>query len=153
MEEASGGAIVSHQWVRRRRRVRGALRHDAGRGWASLSGHARVATDITRCMHQIGGHVECLEIDDLRVGWTASRTSRLTPVSALARVGVRHRRVGREEDLPWGAPGVGRPGPGWCTQDIRADRMAYYHTLVMEARRMRGWPTGIDPRWNRFLTV
>ncbi len=113
------------RWVRAAG-VRGALRH----GRHGLLGHLYpgmldVATDLTSVSAQLGGHVEVLEIDDLRV-----RVEQVTDAEAAARMELA-REVFEiddtvvEEDFAWGAKvsvGLDR-----LVDDFALDSLAYYH--------------------------
>jgi L-arabinose isomerase len=113
------------RWVRAAG-VRGALRH----GRHGLLGHLYpgmldVATDLTSVSAQLGGHVEVLEIDDLRV-----RVEQVTDAETAARMDLA-REVFEiddtvvEEDFAWGAKvsvGLDR-----LVEDFALDSLAYYH--------------------------
>ncbi len=113
------------RWVRAAG-VRGALRH----GRHGLLGHLYpgmldVATDLTSVSAQLGGHVEVLEIDDLRV-----RVEQVTDAETAARMELA-RDVFEiddtvvEEDFAWGAKvsvGLDR-----LVDDFALDSLAYYH--------------------------
>jgi len=124
LEEELAWEKIAH-WVRAAG-VRGALRH----GRHGLLGHLYpgmldVATDLTLVPAQLGGHIEVLEIDDLRV-----RVEKVTDAETDARVALAGEvfRIDDsvvEDDLRWGARvsvGLDR-----LVQDFGLDSMAYYH--------------------------
>jgi len=106
--------------------VKGALRH----GRHGLMGHLYpgmldVATDLTSVSTQLGGHVEVLEFDDLRV-----RVEKVTDAETAARMDLA-REVFElddsvvDEDFAWGARvsvGLDR-----LVDDFALDSLAYYH--------------------------
>jgi L-arabinose isomerase len=106
--------------------VRGALRN----GRHGLLGHLYpgmldVATDLTLVPAQLGGHVEVLEIDDVRV-----RVEQVTDADTAARVALTREiftidPTVAEEDLHWAAQvsvALDR-----LVQDFELDSLAYYH--------------------------
>lgn len=106
--------------------VRGVLRH-ARHG---LMGHLYpgmldVSTDLTLVSTQLGGHVEVLEFDDLRV-----RVAEVTDAEVADRVELAKQLFVLDEsvdadDLAWGAKvsvGLDR-----LVDDFELDSMAYYH--------------------------
>ncbi|EWC58266.1 putative L-arabinose isomerase [Actinokineospora spheciospongiae] len=106
--------------------VRAALRH----GRHGLLGHlypgmVDVATDPTLVTAQFGGHVEVLEVDDVRV-----RVERVTGAEAAARVALAREVFTLDEsvaddDLEWAARvsvGLDR-----LVEDFGLDSLAYYH--------------------------
>ncbi|MFC5948663.1 arabinose isomerase [Pseudonocardia lutea] len=113
------------RWVRAAG-VRGALRH----GRHGLMGHLYpgmldVSTDLTSVSAQLGGHVEVLELDDLRV-----RVARVTDREVAERMDLA-REVFEidpsvvEEDFAWGARvsvGLDR-----LVDEFALDSLAYYH--------------------------
>jgi L-arabinose isomerase len=112
-------------WVRAAG-VRGALRH----GRHGLLGHLYpgmldVATDLTLVPAQLGGHIEVLEIDDLRV-----RVEQVTDADADSRVALASDVFNIdssvvEDDLRWGARvsvALDR-----LVEDFGLDSMAYFH--------------------------
>jgi L-arabinose isomerase len=113
------------RWVRAAG-VRATLRH----GRHGLLGHLYpgmldVATDLTSVSAQLGGHIEVLEIDDLRV-----RVEQVTDAETAARMDLA-REVFEiddtvvEEDFAWGAKvsvGLDR-----LVDDFALDSLAYYH--------------------------
>lgn len=113
------------RWVRAAS-VRGALRH----GRHGLMGHLYpgmldVSTDLTSVSAQLGGHVEVLEFDDLRV-----RVEQVTDAETAARTDLA-REVFEldgsviDEDFAWGARvsvGLDR-----LVDDFALDSLAYYH--------------------------
>jgi L-arabinose isomerase len=113
------------QWVRAAG-VRAALRH----GRHGLLGHLYpgmldVSTDLTLVSAQLGGHVEVLEIDDLRV-----RVEKVTDSETEARVTLAREVFHLDksvvgEDLQWGARvsvALDR-----LVEDFSLDSLAYYH--------------------------
>jgi L-arabinose isomerase len=113
------------RWVRAAG-VRGALRH----GRHGLLGHLYpgmldVATDLTSVPAQFGGHVEVLEIDDVRV-----RAEQVTPAEIDGRVALTREiftvdHSVAEEDLRWAAQvsvALDR-----LVDDFSLDSLAYYH--------------------------
>lgn len=112
-------------WIRAAR-VRAVLR----RARHGLMGHLYpgmldVSTDLTLVSAQLGGHVEVLEFDDLRV-----RVEAVTDAEASARVGEAEEIFTLDEsvdadDLAWGARvsvGLDR-----LVEDFSLDSLAYYH--------------------------
>ena len=113
------------RWVRAAG-VRGALRH----GRHGLLGHLYpgmldVATDLTLVPAQLGGHIEVLEIDDLRVRveqvTDAERDDRL----ALARDLFELDDSVVDEDFAWGA--TVSVALDRLVDDFSLDSLAYYH--------------------------
>jgi L-arabinose isomerase len=113
------------RWVRAAA-VRGALRH-ARHG---LLGHLYpgmldVSTDLTSVSTQLGGHVEVLELDDLRV-----RVEKVSEAETLARMELARSVFDLDDsvdeaDFAWGAKvsvGLDR-----LVEDFRLDSLAYYH--------------------------
>ena len=113
------------RWVRAAG-VRGALRH----GRHGLMGHLYpgmldVSTDLTSVSTQLGGHVEVLEFDDLRV-----RVDRVTDAEVAERVELARSVFDVEdsvvhEDFAWGARvsvGLDR-----LVDEFGLDSLAYYH--------------------------
>jgi L-arabinose isomerase len=113
------------QWVRAAG-VRAALRH----GRHGLLGHLYpgmldVSTDLTLVSAQLGGHVEVLEIDDLRV-----RVEKVTDDETDGRVALAREVFDLDtsvvgEDLRWGARvsvALDR-----LVEDFTLDSLAYYH--------------------------
>jgi L-arabinose isomerase len=113
------------RWIRAAG-VRAALRH----GRHGLLGHLYpgmmdVITDPTLVSAQLGGHVEILEIDDLRV-----RVEQVTDAETTARM-----KVAREiftlddsvdaDDFRWGA--TVSVGLDRLVEDFALDSLAYYH--------------------------
>jgi L-arabinose isomerase len=117
------------RWVRAAG-VRGALRH----GRHGLLGHLYpgmldVSTDLTSVSTQLGGHVEVLEIDDLRVRVAAVTDAATDERVALARsvfdVDDGVATAVDPADLAWGARvsvGLDR-----LVEDFALDSLAYYH--------------------------
>jgi L-arabinose isomerase len=113
------------RWVRAAG-VRGALRH----GRHGLMGHLYpgmldVATDLTSVSAQLGGHVEVLEIDDLRVRVEQVTDAEVTARMALARDVFELDDTVVEDDFAWGARvsvGLDR-----LVEDFALDSLAYYH--------------------------
>jgi L-arabinose isomerase len=117
------------RWVRAAG-VRGALRH----GRHGLMGHLYpgmldVSTDLAAVSAQLGGHVEVLEIDDLRV-----RVAEVTDDQVAERVALTRQVFDVDDgvdggvdpaDLAWGAKvsvGLDR-----LVEDFALDSLAYYH--------------------------
>ncbi|MBO0848209.1 MAG: L-fucose/L-arabinose isomerase family protein [Pseudonocardia sp.] len=106
--------------------VRGALRH-ARHG---LLGHLYpgmldVATDLTAVTAQLGGHVEVLELDDLRVRVEKVGNAEVAERMALAREVFTVDESVNEDDLAWAAKvsvGLDR-----LVDDFALDSLAYYH--------------------------
>ncbi|MCU1676828.1 MAG: arabinose isomerase [Frankiales bacterium] len=124
LEEAAAWDRVRH-WVRAAG-VRGALRS----GRHGLLGHLYpgmldVATDLTLIPAQFGGHIEVLEIDDVRV-----RVEKVTDAETDARVALAKAvfmldNSVIEDDLRWGARvsvALDR-----LAEDFALDSLAYYH--------------------------
>jgi L-arabinose isomerase len=113
------------RWVRAAG-VRGTLRH-ARHG---LMGHLYpgmldVATDLSSVSAQLGGHVEVLEIDDLRVRVEAVTDTQTQERVALAREVFDLDASVDAADLEWGARvsvGLDR-----LVEDFALDSLAYYH--------------------------
>ena len=106
--------------------VRGALRG----GRHGLMGHLYpgmldVSTDLTLITANLGGHVEVLEFDDLRVRVAAVTDSETEERVALARSVFELDDTVRAEDLRWAArvsAGIDR-----LVADFGLDSLAYYH--------------------------
>ncbi|GAA4012633.1 L-fucose/L-arabinose isomerase family protein [Allokutzneria multivorans] len=113
------------RWVRAAG-VRGALRH----GRHGLMGHLYpgmldVSTDLTSVSAQLGGHVEVLELDDLRVRVAAVTDAEVSARMELARSVFELDSSVVEEDFAWGAKvsvGLDR-----LVSDFALDSLAYYH--------------------------
>jgi L-arabinose isomerase len=113
------------RWVRAAG-VRAGLRH----GRHGLLGHLYpgmldVATDLTSVSAQLGGHVEVLEIDDLRVRVEQVKDTEVEQRMALAREVFEIDDTVVEEDFAWGAKvsvGLDR-----LVDDFALDSLAYYH--------------------------
>ncbi|MCW2875991.1 MAG: putative L-arabinose isomerase protein [Sphaerisporangium sp.] len=113
------------RWVRAAG-VRAALRH----GRHGLMGHLYpgmldVATDLTLVPVNLGGHVEVLEFDDLRVRVEMVGESEVKERMALARDIFELDDSVDEEDFAWAARvsvGLDR-----LTGDFALDSLAYYH--------------------------
>jgi len=113
------------QWVRAAG-VRATLRH----GRHGLLGHLYpgmldVSTDLTHVSTQLGGHVEVLEIDDLRV-----RVEQVTDAEADARVALAKDVFDLDasvvvDDLHWGA--TVSVALDRLVADFALDSLAYYH--------------------------
>jgi L-arabinose isomerase len=124
LEEDAAWEKIS-RWVRAAG-VRGALRH----GRHGLLGHLYpgmldVSTDLTLVPAQLGGHVEVLEIDDLRVRVAEVSDGQVAERVALARELFTVDDSVVEEDLAWGARvsvGLDR-----LVEDFALDSLAYYH--------------------------
>jgi L-arabinose isomerase len=106
--------------------VRGALRH-ARHG---LMGHLYpgmldVSTDLTSVSAQLGGHVEVLEFDDLRVRVEDVTEAQVAERVALAKEVFELDATVNPDDLAWGARvsvGLDR-----LVDDLALDSLAYYH--------------------------
>ena len=106
--------------------VRAALRH----GRHGLMGHLYpgmmdVSTDPTLVSAQLGGHVEILEIDDLRVRVEKVTDAETSVRMDLARDVFQLDGSVAEEDFRWGARvsvGLDR-----LVEDFALDSLAYYH--------------------------
>ena len=106
--------------------VRGMLRH----GRHGLLGHLYpgmldVSTDLTHVSTQLGGHVEVLEIDDLRVRVEKVTEAETDDRIALAREVFDLDESVQEPELRWGARvsvALDR-----LVEDFALDSMAYYH--------------------------
>jgi len=113
------------RWVRAAG-VRATLRH----GRHGLLGHLYpgmldVATDLTSVSAQLGGHVEVLEIDDLRVRVEKVTDAEVDARVALARDVFEIDDSVAERDFAWGAKvsvGLDR-----LVDDFALDSLAYYH--------------------------
>ena len=124
LEEDAAWERIAH-WVRAAG-VRGALRH----GRHGLMGHLYpgmldVATDLTSVPAQLGGHIEVLEIDDLRV-----RVEKVTETETDARVALAKEVFQLdpsvvEDDLRWGA--TVSVALDRMVEDFELDSLAYYH--------------------------
>ncbi|MFG2409187.1 arabinose isomerase [Streptomyces brevispora] len=127
----SGHLRDENAWARIRRwisaaGVRGALRH----GRHGLMGHLYpgmldVSTDMTLVSTQLGGHVEVLEFDDLRVRVAAVTDGESADRVALAREVFTLDGSVDEVDLAWAARvsvGLDR-----LVADFALDSLAYYH--------------------------
>jgi L-arabinose isomerase len=106
--------------------VRGALRH----GRHGLMGHLYpgmldVATDLTSVSAQLGGHVEVLELDDLRVRVEAVTDEQTQDRVALARQVFDVDASVETADLAWGARVS--VGLDQLVEDFALDSLAYYH--------------------------
>jgi L-arabinose isomerase len=113
------------RWVRAAGVV-GALR----RGRYGLLGHLYpgmydVATDITAIAAQLGGHVEVLEIDDLRVRVPEGGSAEAAEVVDLARQAFEVHPSVNEADLRWGARVA--VGLRRLAADFALDTLAYYY--------------------------
>jgi L-arabinose isomerase len=106
--------------------VRGGLRH----GRHGLMGHLYpgmldVSTDLTLVSANLGGHVEVLELDDLRVRVNAVTAGQEDERMALAGDIFGIDETVREEDFRWAARvsvGLDR-----LAEDFSLDSLAYYH--------------------------
>jgi L-arabinose isomerase len=106
--------------------VRGALRH----GRHGLMGHLYpgmldVSTDLTLIPANLGGHVEVLEFDDLRVRVAAVTDGQIEQRTALAREVFELDESVQDEDFRWAARvslGIDR-----LVADFGLDSLAYYH--------------------------
>ncbi len=112
-------------WVRAAG-VRGALRH----GRHGLMGHLYpgmldVSTDLTLVTANLGGHVEVLEFDDLRVRVDAVSEAEVADRMALGRQVFELDATVKEDDFEWAARvslGLDR-----LVADFSLDSLAYYH--------------------------
>ncbi|HVQ89662.1 MAG TPA: L-fucose/L-arabinose isomerase family protein [Mycobacteriales bacterium] len=124
LEEDRAWDRIAH-WVRAAG-IRGALRH----GRHGLLGHLYpgmldVATDLTLVPAQLGGHIEVLEIDDVRV-----RAEQVTDAETAARVELTREIFTIDptvaaDDLRWAAQvsvALDR-----LADDFALDSLAYYH--------------------------
>jgi L-arabinose isomerase len=124
LEDERAWAKIS-RWIKAAG-VRGALR--AGRH--GLMGHLYpgmldVSTDLTLVTANLGGHVEVLEFDDLRVRVAAAGESDVDDRMALAREVFELDDTVQEEDFRWAARvsvGLDR-----LAADFGLDSLAYYH--------------------------
>jgi L-arabinose isomerase len=106
--------------------VRGALRH----GRHGLMGHLYpgmldVSTDLTLVTANLGGHVEVLEFDDLRVRVAAVTDKETEERTDLARAVFDLDDTVQQEDFRWAARvsvGIDR-----LVEDFALDSLAYYH--------------------------
>ncbi|HEY2792883.1 MAG TPA: L-fucose/L-arabinose isomerase family protein [Micromonosporaceae bacterium] len=124
LEEPAAWVRIA-DWVRAAG-VRGALR----RGRHGLLGHLYpgmldVATDLTLVPAQLGGHIEVLEIDDLRV-----RVEKVTDAETDERVALTREVFDidasvNEDDLRWGA--TVSVGLDRLVEDFDLHSMAYFH--------------------------
>ena len=113
------------RWIRAAA-VRAAFRH----GRHGLLGHLYpgmmdVSTDPTLVTAQLGGHVEILEIDDLRVRVEKVTEAQTDARMELARSIFRLDESVKQEDFRWGARvsvGLDR-----LVADFALDTLAYYH--------------------------
>ncbi|WP_329378656.1 L-fucose/L-arabinose isomerase family protein [Streptomyces sp. NBC_01716] len=113
------------RWIRAAG-VRGALRT----GRHGLMGHLYpgmydVSTDLTMVPANLGGHVEVLEFDDLRVRAMKAADSEVTAKLAETREAFEIADSVAEEDLVWAARvsvGLDR-----LVDDFALDSLAYYH--------------------------
>jgi L-arabinose isomerase len=113
------------RWIRAAG-VRGGLRH----GRHGLMGHLYpgmldVSTDLTLVSANLGGHVEVLELDDLRVRVSAVTAAQEDERMALAGGIFGIDETVQEEDFRWAARvsvGLDR-----LAEDFGLDSLAYYH--------------------------
>jgi L-arabinose isomerase len=113
------------EWIRAAGAAR-ALR----RGRFGLMGHLYpgmldVATDLTTIPARLGGHVEVLEFDDLRVRVGAASQAEVEAVSARARSIFDFDASVDEDDFRWGARVAA--GLDRLVADFELDSLAYYH--------------------------
>jgi L-arabinose isomerase len=106
--------------------IRGALRH----GRHGLMGHLYpgmldVSTDLTLVSANFGGHVEVLEIDDLRVRVSKVTDKQIAERTALARDIFEIDPTVREDDFRWAAQVS--VGLDQLVEDFALDSLAYYH--------------------------
>lgn len=127
----TGHLEAEASWARIRQWVQAAVAATALRnGRFGLLGHLYpgmldISTDPTLVSSQLGGHIEVLEMDDLRVRVEAAKEDEVEAVLARARsvFDVDHSVV--EEDLQWAARcAVGLEA---LTTDFRLDSLAYYY--------------------------
>ncbi|MGF1662400.1 MAG: arabinose isomerase [Kineosporiaceae bacterium] len=127
----SGHLEEDRAWARVERWVRAAgVRSALRTGRHGLLGHLYpgmydVGTDVALVPAQLGGHVEILEIDDLRVRVEQAGEPEVDDRVALARDLFRLDASVREEDLRWGARvsvALDR-----LVADFALDTLAYYH--------------------------
>lgn len=113
------------RWIRAAG-VRGALR----KGRHGLMGHLYpgmydVSTDLTMVPANLGGHVEVLEFDDLRVRAPGAGETAVAAKLAETRAAFEIAESVVEEDLVWAA-GVA-VGLDRLVDDFALDSLAYYH--------------------------
>jgi L-arabinose isomerase len=106
--------------------VRGALRH----GRHGLMGHLYpgmldVSTDLTLVSANFGGHVEVLEIDDLRVRVAKVTDKQIEERTALARDIFEIDPTVKEDNFRWAAQVS--VGLDQLVDDFALDSLAYYH--------------------------
>jgi L-arabinose isomerase len=106
--------------------VRGVLRH----GRHGLMGHLYpgmldVSTDLTLVSANLGGHVEVLEVDDLRVRVDAVTAAQEDERMALARDIFQVDQTVQDEDFRWAARVS--VGLDQLAEDFSLDSLAYYH--------------------------
>jgi L-arabinose isomerase len=127
----SGYLADERAWARIERWVKAAyVRKALRRGRHGLMGHLYpgmydVSSDLTLVPAILGGHVEILEFDDLRV-----RTERVTPKELDAKLGQARSifdldATVDEEDLKWAARVS--VGLDHLVEDFELDSLAYYH--------------------------
>ena len=107
--------------------VRGALRN----GRHGLMGHLYpgmldVSTDLTLVPAHLGGHLEVLEFDDLRVRVGGGDRRGGRPAHGPRPRRLRPRRLGRSRTTSAGRPRCRSGWTGWSTTS-RLDSLAYYH--------------------------
>lgn len=127
----SGYLEEKRAWCKVQRWVTAArVASDMRSGRHGLLGHLYpgmldVSTDLTMVTAQLGGHVEVLEMDDLRVRVAAVSDQETGQRVALAKEVFRVDPTVRDEDLAWSARvsvGLDR-----LVADFGLDSLAYYH--------------------------
>ncbi|GGB29849.1 L-arabinose isomerase [Flexivirga endophytica] len=127
----SGYVEDDRAWGRIERWVRAAgIRGDLRRGRHGLMGHLYpgmldVSTDLTLVTANLGGHVEVLEFDDLRVRAAAVTEPQVDERMALTRDLFTIEDTVAEDDFRWAARvslGLDR-----LADDFELDSLAYYH--------------------------
>jgi L-arabinose isomerase len=127
----SGYVEEDAAWTRIARWVRAAgVRGTLRTGRHGLLGHLYpgmldVATDLTQVPAQLGGHIEILEIDDVRV-----RVEQVTDAETQSRVELARDVFDldtsvKEDDLRWGA--TVSVALDRLVEDFALDSLAYYH--------------------------
>lgn len=124
LEDERAWAKIS-RWIKAAG-VRGALRT----GRHGLMGHLYpgmldVSTDLTLVTANLGGHMEVLEFDDLRVRVAAATDAEIDDRMALAREVFELADTVQEDDFRWAAQvsvGLDR-----LVADFNLDSLAYYH--------------------------
>ncbi len=138
VEDERAWGRIAH-WVKAAG-IRGMLRH----GRHGLMGHLYpgmldVSTDLTSISTQLGGHVEVLEIDDLRVRVEKVTDGEVDARVALARDVFDLDESVKEPELRW-APGCRSPSTGWSRTSAWTPWPTT--TAAWTARRTSGSPPG-----------